>query len=340
MERLRVAVPRRYPVRVPGRDRETPENLLAEAAVDRVVGDIEVATTALRLTRKQFEYRVAMSQRDELLRLKRLITASQQTRTRARRRPPVSKLIDQTERRAEMGRLAQQEAYSDLVEWCRLHLAKIPDMGAAGKLSAQFYDSDFDTTLFEIWLLSRLSECLTAKLGAPFAQNQGSTVAGSSSVSRRWNASGTIVSLYFQAPLSALTGEGNRWMYQGAKMLGARPDLGLVCEGVEGKRMVMLIDAKLRQRASGLLTEEVYKMLGYFSNDGTQACKTGAIVYHSPAGHLIDGRRQRRTLISRDGGVVEVLGIEPGDIGGTQRAMETLVEHVLRFCRPVEAVRE
>jgi hypothetical protein len=233
------------------------------------------------------------------------------------RRGGLDALLDQVEARIDGGHLAAPEPYEALVEWIREF---DPAAAAAGALVEwSFYDDRFDPKLFEIWLLHRLAEALSRRLGSS-AQRRPLWERGATPT-YVWKLGSASVRLHFQLALSGLSPPIWQRMSTGKPFEGV-PDVTAILAAPRGGEAVALIDAKLRQRDVSP-TEELYKLLGYFHNRGVARGPYGAIVYYAPEHRVIDEYR------TADGGLVLALGVDPARESEDDVAFDALAAALL-----------
>jgi len=273
----RVDVPPRYPVRTVERSHVTPENVLLVSALLWVRRELRVPVTR-RLADENIEMRQAAAAE---ARIDRNLARTELRDCRPEgierlARGTVSSLCDHVERRLAAGHV-RIDAYRELVEWMRRCLAGRP-AAEAGELEWSFYGSEFDTKLFEVWVLSELRIRLQARLGV---------------VANAWDffdESDVIdvllpdarrVRLAFQQSMKRFRGASTttRWATPAGDAIRDIPDYLLAVDSDQENTFVL--DAKLRRRKSAP-TQEIYKLLGYFNHFAMDDAGRGAIIYYSP----------------------------------------------------------
>ncbi|ADX75218.1 hypothetical protein Asphe3_41530 (plasmid) [Pseudarthrobacter phenanthrenivorans Sphe3] len=303
-EHGRIAVPRRYPIRLVERENATPENILASYAAHWIRRDL---TTMPRdfLPARSPELRDLQRLQDGLGRSLGLplLAGTSTLALDVWRRSALPDLIERVNARLEAGHIASPEPYKELADWVAAtrYGTAVADVGDR---EWSFYDSRFDTKLFEIWCLLKLANAITALIGPP------ATAAKSLAQRNRgpmytWNIGAGSLQLHFQASLTALAEGGVVWSFEpGPGQLLGFPDLAVTADTVAGRGLA-IFDPKLRRRPGKVPTEELYKLLGYFGNLKHSKPPMGAIFYYSP-GELTD-----HTLISDQGGELHALGLDP-----------------------------
>lgn len=303
-EQGRIAVPRRYPIRLVERENATPENVLASYAAHWIRRDLATIPRNF-LPAKAPELRDLQRLQDGLDRSLGLplLKGTSAASLDVWRRSALPDLMERVDARLEGGHIASPEPYKELADWVANTRNGVA-VADVGNLEWSFYDARFDTKLFEIWCLLKLANAITALIGAP-------AVAAESLVQRRhgpmysWNIGAGSLQLHFQASLAALTQGGVLWSFEpGPAKLQGFPDLAVTADTVAG-RGVAIFDPKLRRRPKRVPTEELYKLLGYFGNLKHPKPPLGAIFYYSPEAAT------DFTLVSDDGGELHALGLDP-----------------------------
>lgn len=330
-EQGRISAPKRYPVRVVRRDTATPENILAAYAAHWLLRELNTSTAVLRIPRSSAEAAESGRLRAALMQLLgRPIFADAVTAAlRVSRLGSVRALLGRVEARLAAGHVAHPEPYEELASWIAHSLDHHPVV-AAGDLAAVFYGSAFDRKLFELWSLNEINRSIRELLGEP-RSDRGAFANRTREALYAWDSGSSVIEVFFQCTLSALTGENGRWRYSmGANFRGI-PDIGIRCSLADGSVRVVIVDPKLRQK-SGPPTEEIYKLLGYFANAGASENGLGGIIFHSPSGYAHGNELRRYTLETVAGGRIEAIGVDPLDITGTTRAFRVLADLIMHSC--------
>ncbi|MGE0308926.1 MAG: hypothetical protein AB7Q27_24590, partial [Acidimicrobiia bacterium] len=320
--RTRPESPRRYPVRVVHRRFDTDENVLTTYAVMHLDRDLAAAPVHLLPTNAP-ERREIERGRSTVIGWLRHPALSEST-ARARdvhRRRDLLRLVDRAQARVESGRVAAPARYRDLIDWMKARAAA--DAGAtAGDIAWAFYDERFDTKLFEIWSLARLTVALEAVLGVP-TDAAASLFERASRAIRSWDFGSVRVDLHYQPALAKLTDQPTTWRYKEPNdaALSGFPDIAVSVRPAVGERFAVLIDPKLRQRKAAP-TEELYKLLGYFGNLPEQTPR-GAIIFYAPGAprvYRLEGSTPDAQLLA--------VGIDPADDASIVAGFARLAEMV------------
>jgi hypothetical protein len=313
--RGRGEVPRRYPVRVLRRHHLTPENVLAMYAAGWVAREIANLRIDL-LPEMSPERREAVERRASLLRtLKHPVLAPAAAEAEGIwRRGALPALLDGTLARLDGGHVAGPEPYRELVAWIK---GFDSDTASAGQsVEWAIYDHRFDPTLFEIWMLHQIAAAVERVLGPP-AERRPLWERGELPT-YTWKLGGSSLALHFRMSLSGLSVPRWRWADSGDDLKGIPDVTALISPPVSPPRAA-LVDAKLRQREKDPV-EEIYKLLGYFHNQGGDAPSSGAIVAYSPQG------MRNRELLDDDDGRVLSLGVDPARGDGDADAFDAIAK--------------
>ena len=177
-----------------------------------------------------------------------------------------SELIECVENRIRDGRIANVIVYKDIVKWIKRFLKRGISFITSECIETLRYDELFSDVLFELWTLfclkSKVSEtcCLNTLEYYRFDRKDGVVFKGEKD--------GNIIEFIYQKG-SGLYWDENAdvsWKYCSprVKKLIGKPDISIRVSGT--KNRLIMFDAKNRIRENGQVSEEVYKMIGYFDN--------------------------------------------------------------------------
>ncbi|MFB8392980.1 hypothetical protein [Streptomyces yangpuensis] len=306
-----IQVPESYPVLRVERSSRTPENLLAAYSLLWMILEVEESYAGSAAPTNSREGKAVA---DLLERLEHLMMSANLADHRAElsiigTQEWAWEVLEEVESRISAGRVGGREAYESLINWIRRTMSSTPAL-EYGDAEWLFYDSSFDSTLFELWCLVMLGDTISEALGQ---ERQVPDMRTSSQVpSYRWISAGSEITIRFQYNLSNTASGGKvAWQRKGSK-LGGRPDLTAVVRpaesagAVEHSSSVVYIDPKLRKR-DRVPTEEIYKMLGYFLNSGAGLAGLGVILFYTP--HITPQPVYEFT--SEEGGRVLAIGLDP-----------------------------
>lgn len=201
-----------------------------------------------------------------------------------------------------------------------------------GEIEWSFYGAEFDTRLFEIWILGQLRVRLLDVIGAdPDPWDYFSDKPAIDSIA----ADGVRVRLVHQTSIRKLRGDrlALRWRRTSTKPLGEIPDF-LIALDFDGTELTLVLDAKLRRR-KGAPTEEIYKLLGYFNNYAMDAQGAGAIFYYAQRPDVPALYEYQ----SDAGGAVVALSLDPERPDSSDVGWDALIELVVAAMTNISAER-
>ncbi|MBF7737456.1 hypothetical protein [Rhodococcus erythropolis] len=266
-----------YPVLEVRRGTLTPENILVFWACKWILEELEESEKQSAALAKSAESRSSRLLRREIqqtMRLPAFAVCGTSIRS-LRSNTALRALIGSVERRARRREMMNPTPYVDLAVWVRESLDKRPSL-SAGDVDWAFYDSRFDTRLFELWCLGELNRSLCKSLGVPEARVNPEWSGGGVTFSIE-HFSGTI-DLHFQRAVSTVAGVEGRWVHADGKKLLGIPDITVIVVPKFGEKTVVLIDPKLRQRP-GFPGEETHKLLGYLDNYQLSPRRAALLIY-------------------------------------------------------------
>ncbi|MGF1241468.1 hypothetical protein ACQSME_30115 [Streptomyces sp. 2-6] len=303
-----VKVPESYPVLSVERSSLTPENLLACYSLMWFLEEIQTAYTTSSVPRKSRDSEQVIHTLNQIeLILKRPdVSECRMVVARQGHTQWVHNLLEEVELRLGSGRVGNREPYEELVRWVRGVLAGRPSLNE-GDVAWMFYDHSFDDKLFELWCMHQLASSLAHRIGErtitiPNLQ----TVRSRSLPAWEWMFGQHRLELRFQYSLSRCVPE-LAWKGDDGLKLDGRPDITLrLFPSGDSLPQIFFVDPKLRKR-NGPPTDEIYKMLGYFSAAGMENAGKGVILYYTP--HL-DTQPTYDYRAARHGRVMAI-GVDP-----------------------------
>ncbi|WKE70501.1 hypothetical protein [Streptomyces sp. WP-1] len=335
--RWEVRAPETYPVLRVERSSRTPENLLAAYSLLWMILETEDSYLRSGAPSNSREGKAAVAL---LERLDHLMAASHF----ADHRKELAQIgthewafdvLEDVESRLSSGRVGSRETYESLAIWVRRTMSSKPVM-QDGETDWLFYDASFDATLFELWCLIALGETVSQLLGQERQIPDMRT--SSKAPSYRWITAGSEIAIHFQYDLAnTATGGEVVWKRKGGK-LGGRPDLTAIISPLtpvaspQISGSVIYIDPKLRKR-DRVPTEEIYKLLGYFTNAGVGSAGLGAILFYTP--HRTPQPVYEFT--SAEGGHVIAVGLDPERSDDNRAGLEAVVKLIVQQAHQPEA---
>lgn len=278
-----VRVPETYPILSVERSSLTPENLLACYCLMWFLEEIESAYRTSAVPRKSPESEQVIHTLDRIEKILRRPDVSECREAVARHggRQWVYGLLEEVRLRLSSGRVGNREPYEELVRWLGGVLNGKPAFDQ-GDLTWLFYDHSFDDKLFELWCMQQLAHSLSHRVGegdivVPDLQK----TRGAAAPVWEWQFGQYRLELRFQYSLRKCLPE-LAWQGDGGLVLDGRPDLTLrLYSPDQAHPQVVFVDPKLRKR-DAVPTDEIYKLIGYFSAAGVENAGQGAIIYYTP----------------------------------------------------------
>lgn len=196
------------------------------------------------------------------------------------RRDAEESLLNAVEIRLRRGEVAHDEPYRAVLG-AMTKLREVGPTGLPGSQAWSFYDEAFDTRLFELWCVFSVARALSSALATEVPPVDPDW--WGSGLTFTWRRPSGTLELYMQKSLHLVDDtKQRRWRRKDTGIhLRGIPDI--VVRGVthEGVSRWAILDAKLRQR-SGPPSEELYKVLGYFSHYILEHDAQGAILFYAP----------------------------------------------------------
>lgn len=189
-------------------------------------------------------------------------------------------LLDGAEARLRRGEVAHAEPYQSVLDAMR-QLRDAGPTGLAGTQAWSFYDEAFDTRLFELWcafsVATALSDALATEVPPIDPDWSGS------GLTFTWQRPSGRLELHMQKSLHLIDEtKQRRWRRKDSDTyLRGIPDIVVRGTTHDGVSRWGILDAKLRQR-SGPPSDELYKVLGYFSHYILEHDARGAILFYAP----------------------------------------------------------
>lgn len=314
-----------YPVLRVERSSRTPENLLACYSLLWITTEIEEASVAAKAPTSSREMKAASALLERLDAMMAMPEFSEHRLevAHAGSREWAFDILEDVERRLSSGHVGNREPYELLATWVRRTMSGNPTL-QSGEAEWLFYDETFDATLFELWCLMAIGDAISELIAQ---DRQIPDMCSSSQVpAYHWPVGDFNIAIHFQYDLINTSIDKEVTWKRDAGTLGGRPDITAVVstQGVDGQYSVVYIDPKLRKR-NQVPTEEIYKMLGYFSNSGIGNAGWGAILFYTP--HQTP--QPIYDFTSDQGGRVVAVGVDPARPEQNGTGLATLAKMIL-----------
>lgn len=171
--------------------------------------------------------------------------------------------------RIHKGKIRNARIYQKIFEWhTRFNQGGSLELSTQ-KLSLLRYSDDFANRLFELWCLYNIKESFVSFFDATVIEERNIMDVGDGYVYKLAAPTGGILEIYYQkgSDLYWKNEDELVWKYKKegkARGLRGIPDISIRYKAIEDS--LVMIDIKNRVRTSGANSEEIYKMIGYFTN--------------------------------------------------------------------------
>ncbi len=170
--------------------------------------------------------------------------------------------------RSRKGKISSAAIYARVFDWYRTYINGTILVPSIQKLQILRYSNEFANRLFELWCLYSIKKTFLLRFRATLIDERNVMEAGEGYVFKLMVPTGGILELYYQkgSGLYWKNEDDLMWKYtNGAvKTLKGIPDISI--KYITNEESLVMIDIKNRVRGVGTNSEEIYKMIGYFSN--------------------------------------------------------------------------
>lgn len=171
--------------------------------------------------------------------------------------------------RMRKGKIRNSQIYMKVFDWYKTFIQGSVLAESLKKISVIRYSDDFANRLFELWCLYSIKETFISEFDAVIVDEKNIMDVGDEYVYKLSVPTGGFLQIYYQkgANLYWRKEEDLLWKYKKEdKLKGLRgiPDISIRYMAKEDA--LVMIDIKNRVRTAGVNSEEIYKMIGYFSN--------------------------------------------------------------------------
>lgn len=272
--------PKEYPCQIKSRTLVTPENVYVIFIIDYVS---RLLVSFQRYLRKKFEsdgtkYREVALINEHLMAFRAFsqkgyfmecIPEVNKIRVNYGDQFPAS-VYNTIINRIRKGKVRNPRAYQKIFDWFQMFKKGSVLFVGESNISILRYSDEFANKLFELWCLYTLKETFIREFGATLIEEKDIMSVGDSYIFKLSAATGGVLELYYQKGALLYWKDDSElsWKYikeDGSKKgLRGIPDISV--RYVTAIDSIVMIDIKNRTRSSGQNSEEIYKMIGYFSN--------------------------------------------------------------------------
>ena len=270
-----------FPITDVRRNSDTPENVLAVYSCLWIIEELVESALLAQVPKAAPEAMRSVELQDRLRALlnRPSFQSLKEMSAEVLRRKNPTVLFERVRERLRRHEIADGTGYGDLLRYVeQLHL--YGPAGLDGLEPWSFYDDSFDPRLFELWCLHQLGICVSKALSV----SEPTFESSATGLAYKWERPAGTIEIYFQRSLtSVISGASSYWRRVDGGSIQGKPDFVVKVTAREtGNVRFAIVDAKLRQR-SGVPTEELYKILGYFQNFGIFNDQKGVIISYDPA---------------------------------------------------------
>lgn len=171
--------------------------------------------------------------------------------------------------RMHKGKIRNSQIYQKIFEWYNTFRYGSVLETSTQKLSVLRYSDDFSNRLFELWCLYSIKETFVSSFDAVLLEERNIMEVGDGYVFKLAVPTGGTLEIYYQKGIDLYWKSDDEliWKYKKndkLKGLHGIPDISIRYTAKEDA--LVMIDIKNRVRVAGANSEEIYKMIGYFSN--------------------------------------------------------------------------
>lgn len=275
--KTQIRYPKEYPCQIKVRTSVTPENIFLIYIVDYVVRLLNLFTKILHnyigstySTEKALieEYKKAFSAFVRKNYFKECAVSLEAIRKKYDEFP--ENILSAIKIRAAKGKIRNYQAYEKIFEWYWKYKRGTVTFDLRKNLNILRYSDDFCNRLFELWCLYSIKKTFIEDFGMTLISERNIMNNDNQSVFSLRSTTDGIVDIFYQKGANLywddkikpvwkyIDSEGNK------KRLAGIPDISI--KYTASTDSMVMIDLKNRIRSAGNNSEEIYKMIGYFTN--------------------------------------------------------------------------
>ena len=269
-----IRMPKEYPSIVKNKSLENPENEFIAISIYLVIDAIEDCLAKLSkvtteiveesiLLKKQLDYFIAVLKQYPFSQLIKFVP----------RRNLYLKmnddLINNVVNRLNKGKVKNGYAYMSILQWYEKFLKNGLSWIGEENIKMLIYDGSFRNKLFEFWCLFKINDTLKNKFHM-IEKDKNDLLSGQKNYITQYESiEGSIIELYYQKGKDLYWNDKVKqdWRYANSvkdSYLIGIPDISIRVRNKTDN--IILIDVKNKVRDKNQNSEEIYKVIGYFSN--------------------------------------------------------------------------
>ena len=276
--KTQIKYPKEYPCQIKKRTSVTPENIFLIYIVDYVIRLLDFFAKVLRnyigntySTEKTLidEYRRAFHAFSRKNYFRECALSLENIRKQYGDEFPAN-LLNLIKIRAAKGKIRNYQSYEKIFDWYWKYKQGTIEFDLLKTLRILRYSDDFCNRLFELWCLYSIKETFIKEFGMTLISERNIMDVGNQSVFTLKATNDGIVEIFYQKGAKLYWDEEAEpvWKYIDSegkkKRLVGIPDISVKYSARTNS--LVMIDLKNRIRTAGSNSEEIYKMIGYFSN--------------------------------------------------------------------------
>lgn len=276
--KMQIKYPKEYPCQIKKRTSVTPENIFLIYIVDYVIRLLDFFAKVLRSyigntysTEKTLidEYRRAFHAFSRKNYFRECALSLENLRKQYGDEFPAN-FLNLIKIRAVKGKIRNYQSYEKIFDWYWKYKQGTIEFDLLKTLRILRYSDDFCNRLFELWCLYSIKETFIKEFGMTLINERNIMNVGNQSVFTLKATNDGIVEIFYQKGAKLYWDEEAKpvWKYIDSegkkKKLVGIPDISVKYSA--STNSLVMIDLKNRIRTAGSNSEEIYKMIGYFSN--------------------------------------------------------------------------
>ena len=276
--KTQIKYPKEYPCQIKKRTSVTLENIFLMYIVDYVIRLLDFFAKILRnyigntySTEKTLidEYRRAFHAFSRKNYFRECALSLENIRKQYGDEFPAN-LLNLIKIRAAKGKIRNYQSYEKIFDWYWKYKQGTIEFDLLKTLRILRYSDDFCNRLFELWCLYSIKETFIKEFGMTLISERNIMDVGNQSVFTLKATNDGIVEIFYQKGAKLYWDEEAEpvWKYIDSegkkKRLVGIPDISVKYSA--STNSLVMIDLKNRIRTAGSNSEEIYKMIGYFSN--------------------------------------------------------------------------
>lgn len=276
--KTQIKYPKEYPCQIKKRTSVTPENIFLIYIVDYVIRLLDFFAKVLRnyigntySTEKTLidEHRRAFHAFSRKNYFRECALSLENIRKKYGDEFPAN-LLNLIKIRAAKGKIRNYQSYEKIFDWYWKYKQGTIEFDLLKTLRILRYSDDFCNRLFELWCLYSIKETFIKEFGMTLISERNIMDVGNQSVFTLKATNDGIVEIFYQKGAKLYWDEEAEpvWKYIDSegkkKRLIGIPDISVKYSA--STNSLVMIDLKNRIRTAGSNSEEIYKMIGYFSN--------------------------------------------------------------------------